>query len=308
MARTSTLKNTGGGAVGKTAAAAGGVLLTLGVAQFLKILDTSVMNASIATVTEDISTTIGGRAVCAVLKNQPTAALASETIHVKLPAGAAKVDIYWPGTPVPAPLVIVAHGFFRRRHNMSAWGQHLAKEGFVTAVPDLPTRADHVRNGHFISDLRAYLCAVESWMQSINPSRVGLMGFSAGGLASLLSAADNPGPTIWVGLDPVDWNGIGTKLAPQVYCRAVVLTAEPSACNSQGNARSIIAALPHCEHFRVAGAVHVDAEWPTDRIVEAVCGRSTEEKRSEFHRRATAALHEALTMQPAAGTQGGVQR
>ena len=254
-----------------------------------------------------IPTAIARREVCGALKNQPTTAVASETIHVKLPAGAANVDIYWPDTAVPAPLVIVAHGFFRSRHNMSSWGQHLAKEGFVTVVPDLPTRSDHVRNGHFISDLRKYLCAVESWIQDIDPTRVGLMGFSAGGLASLISAAEDPGPIIWVGLDPVDRNGIGTKLAPLVYCRAVVLTAEPSACNSQGNARSIIAALPHCEHFRVAGAVHVDAEWPTDRIAEAVCGRSTDEKRSEFHRRATAALHEALTIQPAAGTQGGVQ-
>jgi hypothetical protein len=253
-----------------------------------------------------VSTAFAGGDVSAAHTSQSAARLAIETIHVKLSAGASDVDIFWPGTAVPAPLVIVAHGFFRRRHNMSAWGQHLAKEGFVAAVPDLPARSDHVRNGRFISDLRAYLCTVESWMQRIDPSRVGLMGFSAGGLASLLSAADNPGPAIWVGLDPVDWHGIGTKSAPLVYCRAVVLTAEPSTCNSHGNSRNIIATLPHCEHFGVAGAVHVDAEWPTDWMAEAVCGRSTDEKRSEFHWRATAALHEALTMQPAAGTEGGV--
>jgi len=131
------------------------------------------------------------------------------------------------------------------------------------------------------------------------------MGFSAGGLATLLAAAFVPGPTIWVGLDPVDWKGTGTEAAPLIDCRAVVLTAEPSACNSHGNASSIIAAMPRCEHFRIAGAVHVDAEWPTDWMAEAVCGRSTEEKRSEFHWRATAALHEALTMQPTTGTLGG---
>ena len=254
-----------------------------------------------------VSTLFAGGDDSAAHTSQSAARLASETIHVKLLAGASDVDIFWPSTAVPAPLVIVAHGFFRRRHNMSAWGHHLAKEGFVAAVPDLPAWSDHVRNGRFISDLRAYLCAVESWIQRIDPSRVGLMGFSAGGLASLLSAADNPGPAIWVGLDPVDWNGIGTKSAPLVYCRAVVLTAEPSTCNSHGNARNIIAALPRCEHFGVAGAVHVDAEWPTDWMAEAVCGRSTDEKRSEFHWRATEALHEALTMQPAPGTEGGVR-
>jgi hypothetical protein len=131
------------------------------------------------------------------------------------------------------------------------------------------------------------------------------MGFSAGGLASLLSAADNPDVAIWVGLDPVDWKGIGAKASLLVKCHAVVLTAEPSACNARGNARRIIAALPRCEHFKVAGAVHVDAEWPTDWMAEAVCGRSTDERSSEFRRRATAALREALTMPPAAVTRGG---
>ena len=241
------------------------------------------------------------------LKNQSAAKLAFETIHVKLSAGAADVDIYLPDTATSAPLIIVAHGFPRHRHSMSDWGQHLAKEGFVAAVPDLPAWSDHARNGRFISDLRAYLCVVESWRQRIDPLRVGLMGFSAGGLASLLSAADNPGLAIWVGLDPVDWNGIGAKAAPLVRCNAVVLTAEPSACNAHGNARSIIAALPRCEHFKVAGAVHVDAEWPTDWMAEAVCGRSTDERRSEFRRRATAALREALKMPAAAGTQGGAR-
>jgi len=185
---------------------------------------------------------------------------------------------------------------------MSGWGQHLAQEGFVAAVPDLPAWSKHAQNGRFISELRAYLCAVESWKQRIDPGRVGLMGFSAGGLATLLSAADDPDPAIWVGLDPVDWNGIGKKAAPSVECRVLVLTAEPSACNSHGNASGIIGALPRCEHYRIAEAVHVDAEWPTDWMAQAVCGRSTDEKRSEFHRRATEALQEALRMHPTTGT------
>ena len=248
---------------------------------------------------------IAGCVVNGTHTNQSATRLAFETFRVKLSAGAADVDIYWPDTAAAAPLVIVAHGFPRHRHNMSAWGQHLAKEGFVAAVPDLPTLSDHARNGRFISDLRVYLCTVESWRQYIDPSRVGLMGFSAGGLASLLSAADNPDLAIWVGLDPVDWKGIGAKVAPLVKCHAVVLTAEPSACNANGNARSIIAALPRCEHFRVAGAVHVDAEWPTDWIAEAICGRSKDERRSEFRRRSIAALREVLTMPAAAATQGG---
>jgi pimeloyl-ACP methyl ester carboxylesterase len=220
---------------------------------------------------------------------------AFQTIRAKLSAGAADVDIYWRETAEPAPLVIVAHGFARRRHNMSGWGRYLAEEGFLVVVPDLPAWSDHARNARFITQLRAHLCAGEPWRRRIDASRVGLMGFSAGGLATLLSAADHPGPGIWVGLDPVDRNGMGTKAAPLVKCHAVVLTAEPSACNGHGNARSIIAALPQCEHFSIAEAVHVDAEWPTDRMAEAICGRSTDDKRREFRWRASAALHARLS-------------
>jgi pimeloyl-ACP methyl ester carboxylesterase len=182
---------------------------------------------------------------------------------------------------------------------MSGWGEHLAREGLVVAVPDLPAWSDHARNGRFVSELRAHLCSVEPWAQRIDGSRVGLVGFSAGGLASLLAAADRPVVSIWIGLDPVDRSGLGAEAAARVDCRALVLTAEPSACNARGNAFDIIAALPDGEHRQVAGAVHVDAEWPTDWMAELVCGRSTEEKRREFRRHTTAALLEALVTSPA---------
>jgi dienelactone hydrolase len=228
-----------------------------------------------------------------------------ETIRVKLPAGKGRVDLYWPNTASPAPLVIVAHGFSRHRHNMSGWGKHLAEAGLVAAVPDLPARSDHARNGRFLSELRTHLCAGEPWKRRIDPSRVGLMGFSAGGLSTLLSAADSPCLAIWVGLDPVDRKGIGAKAAPRVRCEAVVLLAEPSACNAQGNARNLIVALSRCDHSSIAGAVHVDAEWPTSPMAEFFCGRSTEEGSNEFRRLATAALLGALSVPPAAETPAG---
>lgn len=242
---------------------------------------------------------------CASVNLSASNNVTRETIHVQLPAGAADVDVYWPNTAAPAPMVIVAHGFMRHRQNMSGWGHHLAKEGFVAAVPDLPTWSDHVRNGRFISELRAYLLGNASWNKRIDSARVGLMGFSAGGLSSLLSAADSPDVAIWVGLDPVDRDGLGAKAASMLDCRAVVLTAEPSACNAHGNARDIIAALPRHEHFAVAGAVHVDAEWPTSFSAELVCGRSTDEKRAEFQALATKALKEAFALTPGTGAELG---
>ncbi|MCC6130701.1 MAG: dienelactone hydrolase family protein [Acidobacteria bacterium] len=239
---------------------------------------------------------IAGCAALGGRTNRADGGLFSETLRVKLSEGSAKVDMYGPKSTVPAPLVIVAHGFWRHRHNMSGWGRHLAKEGFVAAVPDLPAWSDHARNGRFLSELRRHLCAGESWKGRIDPERVGLMGFSAGGLTTLLSAADSQGIAIWVGLDPIDRKGLGANAAPFLDSRAVVLTAEPSACNANGNARAIVAGLRRSVHFHIAGAVHVDAEWPSDWMAQAVCGRSTEEKRSVFHRLATDALREALAL------------
>ena len=88
------------------------------------------------------------------------------------------------------------------------------------------------------------------------------------------------GVALWIGLDPVDRGDLGVKAATLLKSRAVVITAEPSPCNAHGNAKGIVAALPRGEHFSVAGAVHVDAEWPTSWLAERVCGRSTEDKRA----------------------------
>jgi poly(3-hydroxybutyrate) depolymerase len=231
---------------------------------------------------------------CTATHPYTTSNVSRETIRVQLPAGDADVDVYWPDPPEPSPLVIIAHGYSRHRHNMSGWGQHLAGEGFMAVVPDLPASSDHVRNGRFISELRAYLLGDMFWKKYIDPARVGLLGFSAGGLSSLLAAANSPGLAIWVGLDPVDRDGLGVKAASMVRSHAFVLTAEPSACNAYGNAGDMVAALPRHQHFKVGGAVHVDAEWPTSFFAELVCGRSTEERRAEFQVRATKALQEGF--------------
>lgn len=134
------------------------------------------------------------------------------------------------------------------------------------------------------------------WNAHIDPARTGLLGFSAGGLSSLLAAADAPDLAIWVGLDPVDQDGLGAQAAVGLKPRALVLTSEPSACNGNENALGIVAALPEPAHYIIAGAVHTDAEWPTSWLAELVCGHSTEESRAEFRWRATKALKDGLAL------------
>lgn len=231
---------------------------------------------------------------CATISQADEPAKETETIRVALQEGSMRVDVYWPKVDGPAPLVVAAHGFSRRRQQMAGWGRHLSEQGFVVLVPDLPKRSDHVANGRFIAELVQYAASIDDWHPRVDANRVGLIGFSAGGLSTLLAAADNPVVLIWVGLDPVDRDGLGAAAAPKVPCRTVALLAEPSPWNAHGNASGIIAALMEPEEFKVEGSVHVDAEWPTTWLAERASGKSEEAKRAEFRDFATRALVETL--------------
>jgi len=184
-------------------------------------------------------------------------------VRVQAPAGTFDVDLYLPAGGGKAPLVIVAHGFWRSKEKMADWGKHLAEQGFAVAVPTLPAWADHARNGRAI-------CELIDWIASSVPTadvdteRTGLVGFSAGGLATLLSA-DDPRVRVWVGLDPVDVAGKGAAAAKRVSAFALVLRAEPHSCNGHGNAKGIQSALTaRSLGLMIKGATHADPEWPTD--------------------------------------------
>jgi alpha-beta hydrolase superfamily lysophospholipase len=69
-------------------------------------------------------------------------------------------------------------------------------------------------------------------------SRLVLVGFSAGGLSSLLSAA-TPGVVGYVGLAPFDRaapdakGALGLEFAPNLKTESILLRAAPSRCNAQ---------------------------------------------------------------------------
>jgi dienelactone hydrolase len=214
-------------------------------------------------------------------------------VHVQAPAGTFDVDIYLPASHSKAPLVIVVHGFMRTKAKMADWGRHLAEQGFAVAVPTLPAWADHARNGRAIRELIDWTLANVP-TADVDTEHAGLVGFSAGGLVTLLSA-DDPRVRVWVGLDPVDVAGKGAAAAKRVSAFALVLCAEPHSCNCHGNAQGILEALTaRSLCLMVKGAKHTDPEWPTDLLAEAVCGKSSEARRALFVRYATAALRSEL--------------
>ncbi len=220
----------------------------------------------------------------------PTASdVEAERREVTLGAGRVRFDLYRAGAPGPRPLVVVAHGFWRSRANMSGWGRHLAGEGFLVAVPDLPAWSDHERNARAISELVDWLLAQPPL--AIDDRRVGVVGFSAGGLSTLLAAARNPRIRLWVGLDPVDRDGKGALAAQTVSASALILRATPSRCNAHGNAVGIERAFGgRATTVSVAGATHTDPEWPSDWKARLVCGADAPERRAKFVDAATAAL------------------
>lgn len=181
---------------------------------------------------------------------------------------------------------------------MAGWGSRLAQEGFVAVVPDLPTWFDHARNARVINELLNSVCSAPL-ASRVDRHRIALLGFSAGALATLIAAADNPAVGLWVGLDPIDQDGLGISAAPKLTCPAVILRAEASRCNAHGKAVDIQRAVrTPCRTLLIPGSKHLDLEWPTDWLAEFVCGRSSQHRRDLFVEGAVAALKAELSATP----------
>jgi dienelactone hydrolase len=221
-----------------------------------------------------------------------------------LAGGSVKVDFYLPRDSMSASVVVIAHGFSRNRRTMAGWGGLLAQQGYLASVPDLPTWTDHERNGRAVAEL---LAAVQSGnvIQQPKPSgRAALVGFSAGGMATLLVAAGNTNVSCWVGLDPVGKGRATIQAAAFLDIPCFVLRAEPSWWNAKGNARQIFAALPGpAFSLAVNDASHVDAENPTSRAAEWACGKSDPMRREVFGRYLLSCLRVGLLQDAASLAQ-----
>jgi len=122
-----------------------------------------------------------------------------------------------------------------------------------------------------------------------------MIGTSAGGLASLLAAARLPGLAGWIGLDPVDRTGSGTRAASTMQSPAIVMLAEPSLCNLMTSGRAIAEALPkRWRTVDVTDASHCDFEDPTNNMCEAMCGRSSDATREEIRNEIVVTTRELL--------------
>jgi len=215
-------------------------------------------------------------ALCIGVAAAQPAPLTSYTESVDLAGEEQTVDVYRPGIESPAGVAIVAHGFTRSRVRHRDLGRALASAGVIAVIPDLPSVMDLWGNGDAIAELAQKLEAGALGLPPVARSHLVLIGTSAGGLATVLAAAKLPGVAGWIGLDPVDRTGSGSDAASQLTAPAVVMLADPSACNLFASGRSIARAVPHLLRTTyIDGASHCDFEDPTNNLCRALCGRSS---------------------------------
>lgn len=198
---------------------------------------------------------------------QPAAPPPVQTMVQALDGHRVTLDMY-PAAGLPRGAAILSHGFTRSRRTLAGHAQALADAGVLALTPDLPCTFDFRCNGRALA---ALVAALRSGGAFGNPvEKVMLVGFSAGGLSSLL-AADTPGVVGFVGLDPFDrtmpgeTDRLGLAAASRLRTEALLLRAPPSRCNADAVAAPWGAALPALWRDElIAGASHCDFESPTD--------------------------------------------
>jgi dienelactone hydrolase len=185
------------------------------------------------------------------------------------------LDVYATAGP-PRGAAILSHGFTRSRRTLAGHAQALADAGVLALTPDLPCTFDFRCNGRALAALVAQLRAGGPFGPPVE--RVMLVGFSAGGLSSLL-AADTPGVVGYVGLDPFDrvMSGeserLGLTAATGLRTEALLLRAPPSRCNADAVAAPWATALPVLWRDElITDASHCDFESPSDWMCRLACG------------------------------------
>jgi pimeloyl-ACP methyl ester carboxylesterase len=187
-----------------------------------------------------------------------------ETHRVDVRGENVAVDFYYRPDGVARPLAVVVHGFMANKQRMAHWGVILAREGFVVAVPTNPTYANDDRNAAAIVALVEGGRAGQWPISARTDGRAVLVGFSRGGLETILAAsALGDRADAWIGLDPVDFNGKGKAAAARVRAPGLALLADPQPLNANGNAHSMLDAYAGpLEVVAVPNSSHLDGESP----------------------------------------------
>lgn len=183
------------------------------------------------------------------------------------------------GSPALPP-VLIGHGFRRSLANMEGWARLIASRGRPALVASF-IRSSLLDGNHDLN--AADLRALADFLAPEKP-RI-YAGFSAGGLSALVAAAADPLARAYLGLDPVDSGGLGTRAAAAWAARAapsLFLFGSPSACNAENNLLAPVrgVAPPAWEILSIEGATHCHFENPWSEDCAGVCGEVLPEEAS----------------------------
>jgi len=207
--------------------------------------------------------------------SESTPNIRPQTLVVKINGTSVEVDVYKPIGPQKGA-AILTHGFTRSRTTMGEHAQALAARGVLAITPDMPCTFDFRCNASAITEMVSLLRNTTTFGSS--NQRVMLVGFSAGGLSSLL-AADTPGVVGFVGLDPFDRvlpnesERAGITASRKLTTEALILRAPASRCNANAVAAPWGTELKSLWRDElIAGASHCDFEAPSDWKCRLACG------------------------------------
>lgn len=142
---------------------------------------------------------------------------ATATIKIAVKGGQSEVTIIGPsddGRTItdrggPFPTVVLSPGFTVAPSYFTNYGQRLASWGILTALHKVPNEFDHAQYRDNISDLLTWLVtpmgADGMFVRGkVDANKLGVVGHSLGGKASILAAAGDKRVKALMGIDPVD--------------------------------------------------------------------------------------------------------
>ena len=185
-------------------------------------------------------------------------------------------EVYTPYADNP-PVVILGHGFARGSGVMTGWAEHLSSWGVEVLLPTLChynvfAGVDHEMNGQNMRELAA--------LHGV--TNVVYAGHSAGGLAAIIAASQDPTAAGVLGLDATDTDGVpgvpdlvGTGYAGSVTAPAFSIQGEPSSCNAENNGLNLFRMMSNYTVVKVNSADHCDFENPTDMVCTMSCENSS---------------------------------
>ena len=174
--------------------------------------------------------------------------------------------VHRPAAPKAGPVVLIGHGFMRDGSYMQGWAEAFTGAGLIAVTLDFCASSAvdgrHADNGADLVAVRRALLQDEAIY----------VGVSAGGLAALIAASNDPAGTRGLLLlDPTNAGGQARRAAGRVHAPVAALVAKSQVCNAWRNIDPALQTLRDATIVAIDRASHCDFEWPSDPFCRVAC-------------------------------------